>query len=424
MASIRKRSWTTSKGEKRTGWTVDFLDAQGMRQRRQFDTRREADDFRVSAEGQLRTGTFRPEAAKFSVQNVADLFLADCERRMQRKERMTRTNYVWYVGIVHNYICPDPQHLQETKKFRKRKLFAHGLGHIKLAQLTARAVSDFREHLRDEGLSVTSTRKILGLLKLILNYAIARDLLAINVAQKVKVIGRRDEGPKKIVPPTKEAMKALIDVATPDFRVKLIFAAMTGLRAGEFHALRWRHLDFKAGEVTVETRVDRFREEDVTKTAAGMRTVPLGANLVLELQEWKARAKRKGPDDIVFPNRRGWYEDHANMVKRDFNPLFVRLAELHKKNPEAHAIPPKRFNWHALRHFAVSCWIDAGLKPKTIQTFAGHATLAITMDRYGHLFKSDEHKAAMDEIARQFTNEPSRCETMPNHSNMLPEFNP
>jgi integrase len=422
MASTRKRTWTTSKGEKRTGWTVDFLDAQGMRQRRQFDSRREADDFRVSTEGQLRAGTFRPESTKILVRELADLFLADCERRMKRKERMTRTNYVWYVGIVRNYICPDAEHLSGTRKFRKRKLFAHGLGQIKLAYLTARAVSDFRDHLRDEGLSVTSTRKILGLLKLILNYGIARDLLAINVAHKVKVIGRRDEGPKKIVPPTKEAMKRLIAVAAPDFRVKLIFAAMTGVRAGEFHALRWRHLDLERGEVTVETRVDRFREEDVTKTEAGMRTVPLGKDVVTELKAWKLRAKRTGPADIVFPNKRGWYENHDNMIKRDFDQLFLRLGELHRGNPDAHSIPPVRFNWHALRHFAISCWIDAGLKPKTIQTFAGHATLAITMDRYGHLFKSDEHKEAMDSIASEFASGCERPKTplnQPKHAKEL-----
>ena len=87
------------------------------------------------------------------------------------------------------------------------------------------------------------------------------------------------------------------------------------------------------------------------------------------------------------------------MIKWDFDPLFARLAELHKENPDGHTIPPKRFNWHALRHFAISCWIDAGLKPKTIQTFAGHATLAMTMDRYGHLFKSEEHREARGVIA-------------------------
>src|SRR5580692_2267575 len=60
---------------------------------------------------------------------------------------------------------------------------------------------------------------------------------------------------------------------------------------------------------------------------------------------------------------------------------------------------PEEFNWHALRHFAISCWIDAGLPPKTVQTFAGHSSLQVTMDRYGHLFKSDDHKKAMDAIA-------------------------
>jgi len=35
-----------------------------------------------------------------------------------------------------------------------------------------------------------------------------------------------------------------------------------------------------------------------------------------------------------------------------------------------------------------------------VQTFAGHASLQITMDRYGHLFPSDNHRSAMDEIAK------------------------
>jgi len=58
-------------------------------------------------------------------------------------------------------------------------------------------------------------------------------------------------------------------------------------------------------------------------------------------------------------------------------------------------------NWHALRHFAVSCWIEAGLTPKTVQTFAGHSSLQVTMDRYGHLFKSEDHKRAMEAIAAE-----------------------
>jgi integrase len=34
-----------------------------------------------------------------------------------------------------------------------------------------------------------------------------------------------------------------------------------------------------------------------------------------------------------------------------------------------------------------------------VQTFIGHASLAMTMDLYGHLFKSEDHQRAMDDIA-------------------------
>ena len=43
-------------------------------------------------------------------------------------------------------------------------------------------------------------------------------MIAVNAAEGVKVIGRRDEGSRKIVPPSKEAMRRLIEVADPDFR--------------------------------------------------------------------------------------------------------------------------------------------------------------------------------------------------------------
>jgi integrase len=59
----------------------------------------------------------------------------------------------------------------------------------------------------------------------------------------------------------------------------------------------------------------------------------------------------------------------------------------------------KPFKWRHLRQFAASRWIEAKLHPRTVQTFIGHATLAMTMGLYGHLFKSDDHKKAMDDIA-------------------------
>lgn len=160
---------------------------------------------------------------------------------------------------------------------------------------------------------------------------ITRSAIGINVARGVKVIGRRDEGARKIMPPSKEAMRALLAVADQDFRVKLAFASATGVRAGELHALRWHHFDLVKGEVKIETRVDAYGEEDVTKTAAGMRVIPVAQPLVLMLKEWKLRTKRKKAGDLVFPSRRGWYTGHDNMIKRKFLPLFDRLAANHKR---------------------------------------------------------------------------------------------
>jgi integrase len=347
----------------------------------------------------MRAGTFRGDAAKFTVKDAADGYLEHCAGRLQRGERMTRQNYKTMEGHIRNYICRDPnRHAGKTRPFRLKE-FDGGIGGLKLAQLTARGVGDFRDSLRNAGVSVITTRKILSTLQQLLAHAGDRDMIGINVARGVKVIGRRDEGARKIIPPTKEAMRALLAVADADFRVQLAFAGATGVRAGELHALRWQHIDFVKGEVKIETRVDAYGAEDVTKTAAGMRTLPLAQPLMLILKEWKLRTKRKKPEELVFPNKRGWYTGHDNMIKRKFLPLFDLLAARHQQDPLLHPEPPARFNWHALRHFAVSCWIEAGLSPKTVQTFAGHSSLQVTMDRYGHLFKSDDHKKAMDAIA-------------------------
>ena len=49
---------------------------------------------------------------------------------------------------------------------------------------------------------------------------------------------------------------------------------------------------------------------------------------------------------------------------------------------------------HWLR-WAIWCAVSG----KTVQTFAGHSSLQVTMDRYGHLFPSDNHNVAIEAIA-------------------------
>ena len=144
--------------------------------------------------------------------------------------------------------------------------------------------------------------------------------------------------------------------------------------------------------------MDAYGEEGPPKSVAGVRTIPLSGHVVTALKQWRLRSKFSKPEDLVFPNQNGTHTCHDNIIKRQFNKIFTDLKEAHEKDPDFAPEPPNRFNWHGLRHFAVSTWIEAGLTPKTAQTFAGHSSLQVTMDRYGHLFKSDNHKRAMDEI--------------------------
>jgi integrase len=379
MASVRKRMWTGSSGEIKTAWMVDYADNRGERQRKHFPTKKAADAFRINIEGQLQTGIYRADASKLTIKEASESFIAHCEGRNKRDERMTRKMLVVYRGHVSNHIL-HPE---------------NGISAWKLSQLTARAVGDFRDRLRTAGVSVPTTRKVLSTLHGVIEHAISQDWIATNAAHGVKVIGTRGEGSRKIVPPPKEAMRALINAADEGLRLKLIFAASTGARAGEQWAARWGDVDFDKCEFNIARRVDAYGEEGVPKSLAGLRTVPLSDQLIAALKAWKLKSKFSAADDLIFPNKLGGHIGHDNLIKRRFLPLF-----------DAPDIKGKvaQFNWHGLRHFAVSCWIEAGMAPKTVQTFAGHASLQITMDRYGYLFPSDSHKQAMDQIAKGLFN--------------------
>ncbi|GHA11262.1 integrase [Devosia pacifica] len=385
MASITKRNWTKPNGEEREAWLLTWFDASGKRHRKQFARKREADAARIEKEGEVAKGTFRAGADKFTVEQAVGDYVKHLEARNERDQRVTRTYLDSTRAELENYVLAKPRD-EESKVFSRATTFTDGIGHMKLARLTPADVDDWKDKLLAAGVTVATTRRVLSSLRRVLAYAITKNNVAINAAAGVKVVTGRKDAPKKIVPPSKATLKAMLEVAPSDMRLRIAFAAATGLRASEQWALRWHHLDLDGGEVTVETRVDAHAQEGFTKSEAGTRTVPLGSGMVAQLEAWRKRSPYPADTDLVFPNTRGGYVRHGNMIKREYKALLDKLEG-------------ERPNWHALRHFAVSSWIAAGLPPKTIQTFAGHATLAITMDRYGHLFPGETHKAAFDRLA-------------------------
>ena len=63
----------------------------------------------------------------------------------------------------------------------------------------------------------------------------------------------------------------------------------------------------------------------------------------------------------------------------------------------------EKFSGHTFRHtFATRC-IEAGVKPKTLQSYLGHATLQMTMDLYVHnteKHRQEEMQLLEDEISK------------------------
>ena len=96
-----------------------------------------------------------------------------------------------------------------------------------------------------------------------------------------------------------------------------------------------------------------------------------------------------GPAGLAFPAPEGGYLRLENFRKRVWVPATVAAGEA-----------PLRV--HDLRHSCASLAIAAGADVKVLQRMLGHASAAVTLDRYGHLLPGQAEAVAsrLDEMAR------------------------
>ena len=362
MASVRKRILPS--GEVR--WLVDYQDVTGKRRAKQFERKKEAEAWKANTLVEVRQGTHVPDSEPFTVGDAAALWLESCEARMEAGQEMEQTTYISYESHTRLHIGDSDI----------------GIERVKLSRLNKKAVTAFRDRLLKSGRSEVITRTILTTLKLILDHALEQQLIATNPAAGIRVL-RTKRTKTRIAIPSKEEIKALIDAAPDDFKPHIMVAALCGLRASELRGLLWDNVDFEEGYIHIRQRADRFYKIGEPKSAAAIRSVPIGPIVTNTLKRWKLRCPH-GELGLVFPNGRGGVLNHSNMWTRDFQPL---LRELKIK-----------FRWHDLRHFAVSLRIEQGFPPKAIMEFAGHSSITMTFDRYGHLFPSPDHHVSMAEV--------------------------
>ncbi|MCT4334366.1 site-specific integrase [Paracoccus sp. YLB-12] len=361
MATIRKR--TLPSGLVR--WQVDFTDQAGKRRSKLFPRRKDADVYLVKVRSLVANNTYLADSESITVADAAKAWLDHCEVRCKTGRRMERSTLRGYSDYVRLHVT-DPE---------------IGIGDKLIVQLTRRHVNEFRDRLLLNGRSEHLTRRALSVLKLLLDHAIDNGQLFTNAAQGVRVI-KSSRIDYKAPVPSKETIRALIEAAEEDFKPHLIVSALGGLRASELRGLRWQDVDFDKGFIHIRQRADAYNQMGEPKSRAGYRDIPAGPMVLNALRRWKLRCP-KSDLGLVFPAPRGGVLQHTNTQSR-FRTLQEQVGV--------------KLRWHDLRHFAVSLWIEQGFSIKEVMTFAGHSSIQMTMERYGHLFPSPDHQNAMAEV--------------------------
>jgi integrase len=146
------------------------------------------------------------------------------------------------------------------------------------------------------------------------------------------------------------------------------------LRASELRGLRWSDVDLDAEIIHVRQRADAWRSLGPPKSKAGSRDIPLVPTVVNALKGWKPSCPASKLD-LVFPTAKGGVQTIQNVYRLFWYPIRKKCE-----------LPNCGF--HSLRHVAASLFIaHLGWTPKRTQEVMGHASISMTFDTYGHMFK-------------------------------------
>ena len=339
MGSIQKRSGN---------YRVRYRDPLGRQRSRTFARKADADRFireqRVDAD---RGAWIDPEGAEQSLQAWSAQFLS-------LARALAPTTQDTYRRDLERYILPR-------------------FGNYRIGRLPA---DEIEEWLLDEvtgGIATSSVHRHYRLLRRMLQVAVEKEKLLANPCDRVRpprIIQR------EMVFLTWAQAITLAEEMPERYRALVYLAVDSGMRWSELVGLRRSRVDIATRKIRVTDQLVRLKSGEwlrqQPKTAASRRSItiaPFTASLLGGHIEMYAAAD---PDALVFTNGAS-------------NPLMEpSFLGNHYKPAQARAGVKLRF--HDLRHTSVALAIAEGAHPKAIQVRMGHASINVTLDRYGHLF--------------------------------------
>ncbi|MGE0135107.1 MAG: tyrosine-type recombinase/integrase [Dehalococcoidia bacterium] len=294
--------------------------------------------------------------ARYTVGDCIDDFLGQASAR-----QWTPTTVASYEDVLLHHVRP-------------------AIGRVQLAALRVADVQRVLDVMRERGLSGRYIAHARSVLRAAINHAMRMELAHRNVATLVTLPTERRQEQRAL---TREELGRLFAALEGErLRMMIVLMGTVALRRGEALALRWADVDLDAGLLTIRrtaTRLNGEHYEGEPKTARSRRTIALPPSLVSGLRAQRAAVVaeqlRLGPAwkdaDYVFPGEDG-------------GPCSANALRLALSRGLKGADIDGHVRIHDLRHSAISSLLAAGGSLQDAQALAGHASITLTADLYGH----------------------------------------
>ena len=337
-----------------------FSQRDGRKIRKTFPTLAAARLWRADANVAMRKGELRTPT-RVTLREAAEAWLEGVKAGTIRD----RTGRAYKPSTIHGY----------EGALNLRVL--DDLGSHRLSEIRSVDLQDLADGLLAQGLDPSTIRNTMMPLRAIYRRACRPGgEVAINPTTGLQLpapTGRRD----RVVSPD-EAQSYLAALPDRD-RALWATALFGGLRRGELMGLRWEDIDFDAGVIRVERswdpRAEVFTEP---KSRAGRRAVPIAKALREHLIAHRLQAGRT--TGLAFG--------------RDADTPFHDSTLLRRARDAWNEAELEPVGLHEARHTFASLMIGAGVNAKALSVYIGHASVTLTLDRYGHMFPGNEGEAA------------------------------
>lgn len=342
-----------------------------------------------------------------SVKEVKNL-LAQAELNEQKMSNIVDDKIMlddWFEKWMRVYKEPVVRLSTKTKyKSMYTRLISPVLGDKRLVNITKLIVTDLLNNLAKKGYQYETLNKVKILLIDMLDRAMEDQFLLRNPAKGVRLPKNKPQKETKAL--SKEDQTDFFECSAGTFYNNMFVVAVnTGLRPGELYALTENDIDLENNVIHVNhTLLYQKLDGDTCKTfhmgppktETSIRTVPINSycRRALEkqiIQHKVVMAKTCKTDlefpDLLFTTKYGTplnaelYLEAINRIVQEVNLTRDSLDLMDS------------FSGHCFRHtFATRCF-EAGIAPKTVQAYLGHASLQMTMDLYTSVM---EHKKTDD----------------------------